>query len=793
MAAPDAADFFARVKADLADARRRRLAALAEARGLAPAERIEAALRGAAAGTRVEQALGAAGLSESQARALLADLDAPARASRYEIGEKLGEGAVSVVHRGSDRELGRPVALKFLKDGLVDRDKALERFHREAQSLARMDHPHVVRVHDVGRDGDRLFLVMELVEGEPLDRRLARDRRGAVALLEQAARGVQHAHEKGVVHRDLKPANILVAAEDVAKVADFGLAHLLEEGPGLTRSGSVLGTPLYMAPEQVRGEKDVTPRTDVYALGAILYHVIAGRPPHAAESVSEVYEKILRDDPPPARSLDASAPAALEAVAGKALEKDPRRRYPSAAAFADELRRWLDGRPVEAKPVSALTRAWRRHRGLAAAAVIGLAAALLVAGVWTRGRSRLHEAARLEREGRPREARDLYLLAGAREDADRLGEALSRADNLLEQARPLIDKDVDAAGVLVQQALALAGDLALAHYRQGEVLEARGAYARAGDAFRRAAVLDPRSGPARYRLGRSLLSQGYLASLNMWSRPDPADRARAEALIREGAAAIEAARAAGTGFDDELRRDVAAAMLAWARGDKEETRRLCAEGVARHGSKEGVEEFHWLDGLSLTKMAEQKAAQDRALALRPRFPLALYARAWVGGGPADYEAALRCAPDFAEAYIFRASHRLSTGDAPGALADFNWLLANSLHLAPAYNGRAGVKLRLLKDYDGAIADATEAIRLRPDDYHIPWVYRAEARVAKGEWEAAIDDLTRAVDIIPEQDEKRRLLALRGRAKASRGDLEGARADFQAAGPAGAAHLRDLKQ
>ena len=165
----DPARFFDRVKADLADGRRRRLASLAEARGLAPAARVEEALRGAPAGMTVERALvERAGIEEPLARALLADLDAPARASRYEILEKLGEGAVSVVHRGTDRELGRPVALKFLKEGLVDRERALERFHREAQSLARMDHPNVVRVHDVGRDGDKVFLVMELVEGEPL-------------------------------------------------------------------------------------------------------------------------------------------------------------------------------------------------------------------------------------------------------------------------------------------------------------------------------------------------------------------------------------------------------------------------------------------------------------------------------------------------------------------------------------------------------------------------------------------------------------------------------------------------
>jgi tetratricopeptide (TPR) repeat protein len=214
--------------------------------------------------------------------------------------------------------------------------------------------------------------------------------------------------------------------------------------------------------------------------------------------------------------------------------------------------------------------------------------------------------------------------------------------------------------------------------------------------------------------------------------------------------------------------------------------------VARYGAREGVEEFHWLEGLSLERMSERKAAQDRALAARPRFPLALYARAWAGGGVADYEAAIAAAPDFAEAYIFRGSHRLSVGDAAGATADFERLMALGVHLAPAYNGRAGVRLRLLKDYDGAIADATETIRIRPKDYHLPWMYRGEARFAKGDWAGAIEDFTRSRDIVPESAEKKKLLAWRGRAKAAAGDLEGARADLRDAGAAGEPFLRDLR-
>ena len=159
---------------------------------------------------------------------------------------------------------------------------------------------------------------------------------------------------------------------------------------------------------------------------------------------------------------------------------------------------------------------------------------------------------------------------------------------------------------------------------------------------------------------------------------------------------------------------------------------------------------------------------------------------------ADYEAAIACAPEFAEPYIFRGSHRLAIGDAAGAVADFDRLIEMGVHLAPAYNGRAGTRVRLLQDYDGAIADATEAIRLRPRDYHLPWLYRGEARLAKGDAAGAIEDFTRSRDIVPELGEKRRLLVPRGRAKAAMGDVEGARADFKEAGPAGEAFLRELK-
>jgi tetratricopeptide (TPR) repeat protein len=750
-----AEDFFDRVKADLADSRRRRLADLAAQRGLGDADT----------------------LSAQQKDDLLRELDAPAR---YEIGEQVGEGAVSIVHRGIDRELGRPVAIKFLRDGLLSLEKVRERFQREARSLALMDHPNVVKVHDVGSSGPRLFLVMELVEGGSLGRLLMDEPLGsrkAIALLEQAARGVQHAHEKGIVHRDLKPDNILVAGGSVAKVADFGLAHLADSGTSLTRTGTALGTPMYMAPEQVSGRPDVTVRTDVYALGAMLYQVLTGRTPFDAETVSRVYEKILQEDPSP-------APGELGTVALKAMEKDPSRRYPSAAAFADELRRWLAGEPVDARPVSTLGRAWRRvtrHR-------VRLAVALLVAAAiatavfytsWSRGRIEGVERATHLLES----ANKLLVTANAASYAA----ATDAAD---------LQRDAQRARGLIEQALDRAPDLALCHHRMGEMWELTGDYAKAEASFRRATQLNPRFGPAHYRLGRILLWQGYLASLNMWTVPDPADRERGERLARDGARAIEVASSEGSEFDDPLLREVAAAMIAYLRNDAPLVHRLCAEAIRKYGRRQGAEEFHWLQGLVTKKKTDQMASFNEALAIRPKFPLALYSRAWTGGqpgnGPADFTEAMRCAPGFSEPLIFRGSHYLTDPKTiDQAVADFDELIRRGVHLAPAYNGRGFAWIKL-KDYEKAAADFSEAIRIKPDGYHLPWIGRAEARLRRGDAIGAVADAGRAVDI--EKGEGRKsCLAMRGRARAAAGDRAGAIEDLKAAGSVGAPWLKELEK
>src|SRR5262245_40505488 len=308
----------------------------------------------------------------------------PPALSRFEIAEVIGQGATATVYRARDRQLNRTVAVKVLRESPGMSDVVRERFRREGQAAAGLSHPNVVTVYDAGQEAGASYLIMELVEGRPLDQLIKEPHGSLLPLLEKAARGVAAAHERGIVHRDLKPANILVTAAGEPKVGDFGLAHILETRTELTRTGTALGTPLYMAPEQVEARSsDISPRTDVYALGAILYELLAGQPPHVAQSLADLYARIVRQDPTPPRKLALGVAPDAETIALKALEKEPGRRYADAREFADDLKRHLSGEPIQARPVGAWGRLVRRCRRNPVGTILGgvALAALLAAGI----------------------------------------------------------------------------------------------------------------------------------------------------------------------------------------------------------------------------------------------------------------------------------------------------------------------------------------------------------------------------------------------------------------------------
>jgi WD40 repeat protein/tRNA A-37 threonylcarbamoyl transferase component Bud32 len=309
----------------------------------------------------------------------------PASVAGYEVLGELGRGGMSVVYKARQARPARLVALKMILAGAHAAPDRRARFLSEADAIARLQHPNIVQVYEVGFEQDVPFFSLELVEGGTLHRKLSgtpQPPRQVAALVETLARAVQYAHEHGVIHRDLKPANVLLTAEGLPKIADFGLARVEQSGRdeappergGLTATGAVLGTPSYMAPEQAQGKsKEVGPVADVYALGAVLYEMLTGRPPFRAETPLDTLLQVVAEEPVPPRRLNPGVPSDLETVCLKCLQKTPGRRYASAAELADDLGRWLRGEAIRARAVGAVERGvrWgRRNPGWAAALLL---------------------------------------------------------------------------------------------------------------------------------------------------------------------------------------------------------------------------------------------------------------------------------------------------------------------------------------------------------------------------------------------------------------------------------------
>jgi hypothetical protein len=338
----------------------------------------------------------------------------------YELLEEVGRGGMGVVYKARQAGLNRVVALKTILAGEFAGPADLTRFRAEAKAAARLQHPNVVQIHEVGEHDGRPYFSLEYVDGGSLEAKLNGapwPAREAAALVEVLARAMHYAHQRGVVHRDLKPANILLAAgapAAVPKITDFGLARRVPAAdggttapPGPTRSGAVLGTPGYMAPEQAAGQgREVGPAADVYALGAILYELLTGRPPFRGVNALETLEQVLTREPAPPARLQPSVPRDLETVCLKCLQKEPNKRYTSAEALADDLRRFLAGEPVRAKPTPAWERAakWAKRRPAVAAllAAVVAVAAVGAAGVAWSWRQTLDALDQAER-GRDRE------------------------------------------------------------------------------------------------------------------------------------------------------------------------------------------------------------------------------------------------------------------------------------------------------------------------------------------------------------------------------------------------------
>jgi eukaryotic-like serine/threonine-protein kinase len=423
-----------------------------------------------------------------------------ARWDRYEIVGRLGAGGMGEVFEARDTRLGRAVALKFLRNAGPEQTL---RFLQEARTQARVDHPNVCKVYEVGRLSGEAYIAMQLVRGRRLDEAAAEMGLAAkVQAMKEIAEAVHEAHRIGIVHRDLKPSNVVVARGDDGRftpvVMDFGLAYEADRGHGLTVAGALLGTPAYMAPEQARGElASVDRRSDVYSLGATLYELLTGAPPFDGAAAT-LLVRVLNDEPAPPRARAPNLPRDLETIALKCLQKDPERRYPSARALADDLGRFIDGEPIVGRrpsPIERWARRARRHK--AATAVAGLSAAAAIAFGAFAARARLEARGERERS------------AARAQAAQQLGQQAKEAELFLRAAYALPLHDTGPARAYVRDRMARVAargeaDGALGHYALGRGHLALGEFDEARAELERARRQGFDSPELAFALGRSL-------------------------------------------------------------------------------------------------------------------------------------------------------------------------------------------------------------------------------------------------------------------------------------------------
>ena len=284
----------------------------------------------------------------------------------YDILGEIARGGMGIVYRARQRSLKRIVALKVMKEGENASEKQIRRFKRETEAAAKLQHPNIVAVHEVGCHEGFHYFTMDLIEGDPLDAIVKRKEKMPVnrvlEVVQETSQAIHYAHGKGIIHRDLKPANVLLDTDGHPKVTDFGLAKQIDHKSMLTRTGAVVGTPFYMPPEQARGDVDIDQRADVYALGVILYELLTLKLPFHGETTMEVYHKILEEEPLPPRKHDSRIDKDVNTIVLKAMDKELSRRYQSALELAEDIERYLQGDPIKARPLGPIGRAYKKAK-----------------------------------------------------------------------------------------------------------------------------------------------------------------------------------------------------------------------------------------------------------------------------------------------------------------------------------------------------------------------------------------------------------------------------------------------
>ncbi len=678
----------------------------------------------------------------------------------YEILGELGRGGMGVVYKARQTALDRLVALKMILAGAHAGAGDLARFRTEAEAVARLQHPHIVQIYEIGEQDGLPYFSLEFVDGGSLDARL----RGtplpadqAVPVVKTLALAMHAAHRKGIVHRDLKPANILLSLsrepgasadstlapgsrlnEAVPKITDFGLAKRLDQGAGQTRTGAVMGTPSYMAPEQARGlVHAVGPATDVYALGAILYEMLTGRPPFKAGNSLDTMMQVISEEPVPPSRLLPRLPRDLETICLKCLHKDPAKRYASARALADDLERFLDGRPIAARPVSAVERAyrWARRRPAQAALVLTVGLAILagVAGAVFYGLYKDQQAAALGQQLEHRRRIDALWLQGQRaEAAGRLADARESWDRAL----AALDADPDAGPGDLRRQIKESRDRVRNQLRDQAAREKKLAVQK--EQLDRLARHAPRRDAVLFR------------AVNLWEQDAATNAAR---IRQEAPAALEE-----LGLNAGARPEAVASGLTAYRPalSPREFKRLAtgcyqillawaeAEAAAPAGRSPAAADERLRQALRLLKTAAAVAEADGLPT-----PRAFYAR--------------------------RAGYRARLGDEAGARADRR--LAGRATAATALDHFLTAQDAFRKgDFAAAAEACREALQGEPDNFWAQYL-QALCLIRARNWQAAEFALTNCLSRRPDFFWA---LLLRGTAHSQLDNLDAAAADFAAA-------------
>jgi serine/threonine-protein kinase len=598
----------------------------------------------------------------------------------YEVVALLGRGGMGVVYKARHLRLNRFVALKMLLTGAYAEPNQRARFQREAQAVASLRHTNIVQVHDVGDHEGWPYFTMELLDGGSLAHALCgtpQPAHDAAKLVATVAEAMQAAHQGGIVHRDLKPANILLDRHGIPKVADFGLARHFDGGPALTQSGAPIGTPSYMAPEQVIGKAElIGPPADIYALGAVLYETLTGRPPFRGETQSETLRQVIDDEPVSPSRLNPKVPRDLETICLKCLSKEPERRYSSARALADDLLRFEEGRLIQARPVGLSTRSWRWCRRNPTAAAL-LATALALFGLTSSGGFWLVH----QRAQRDRELRSDIRIAVAQAASLRKSFRFREARELLEQAQHRLE--LPGPADLLRRV-----DLARADLDLAEQLDAA--------RFLGTTPVEGKFNPA----GAEALYASAFAEAGLGREGD--DSAAVAARVRESA----------------LRAEIVAALDDWAGITRDLRRRAWLLAVARRADPDPARDRLrqpelWRDSARLIQMARELSVAE----LSPQLATALgrVARRSSGGDAVALLTAgqTRFPQDFW--LNLELGHALPLAQRPDeALGYFRAALAIRPQASVAYCG-LGSALRNLGRVNEAIDHYHQAIGLDPDD------------------------------------------------------------------------------